>query len=414
MTNTATCPISVCCRESLSLASRTLTHCRTGIGEVSIDARQSVLFLLSASEPGGAGETVRALAVCLPPEEFRVTVGVLGCANAADLDELSSAGIAVKSLPVRHMMDVSGTRRLRQFVRECQPEILHTWGAVAARAARRLVSNNGPGGNWPRLVISSASMPGGGLRGWLTARGLRSADRVTPSTRADGDRYRRLGVPAEQLTLIAPAAPLVPMLPDSDSVFGELRLPPGAQLIVADGRSEKGFGPRDAIIAFDMLRYDLKNLHLVILGAGSETHSLERFARSLAFDDLRVHLVPRVAAGAALRLADAAFVTRPHSGVEEALEAMAAGKAVISWGTADIAEIVEDKMTGLLVNLGDRAALAASMRAVLENPSYARRLGDAGRARAGERFGRTRMIEQFVRLYRELVPPRCGNRSDRL
>ena len=301
MTSTAICPISVCYRESLSLAFRTLIHCRTGIGEVSIDARQSVLFLLPASEPGGEGVASRALAVGLPAKEFRVTVGVLGCANAADLDELSTAEIAVKPVPIRHMMDVSGMRRLRQFVRECPPEILHTWGAVAARAARRL------------------------------------------------------GVPAEQLTLIAPAAPHVRILPDSDSASSELRLPPGAQLIVADGRSEKGFGPSDAI-----------------------------------------------------------FAIRPHSGVEDALQAMAAGKAVIGWGTADLAEIVEDKMTGLLVNLGDRAALAASMRAVLENPSYARRLGDAGRARAGERFGRARMIEQFVRLYRELLPPRCTDRPERL
>ena len=381
---------------------------------MSIDARQSVLLLLPPSEPGGEGEPPRALAVGLPSEEFRVTVGVLGCTNPADLDELTSAGIVVKPVPIRRMMDLSGTRRLRQFMQECQPEILHTWGAVAARAARRLVSSNGTGGNWPRLLISSASMPGGGLRGWLTARGLRSADRVTPSTRADGDRYRRLGVPAEQLTLIAPAAPSFRILPDSVSASNEYHLPPDAQLIVAGGRSEKGFGPRDAIIAFDMLRYDFKNLYLTILGAGSETHSLERFARSLAFDDFRVRFVSRDHAGAAFRLADAVFVTRPQSGIEEALEAMAAGKAVIGWGTADLAEIVEDKTTGLLVNLGDRAALAASMRAVLENPSYARRLGEAGRVRAGERFGRTRMIEQFVRLYRELVPPRCANRPDRL
>lgn len=391
-----------------------LIRFRTGIEEVSIDTRQSVLLLLPPSDPGGEGSAPRALAVGLSSEEFRVTVGILGCTNAADIDELASAGIAVKPVPIRHWMDVSGTRRLRQFVRECRPEILHTWGAVAARAARGLVSSNGFGGNWPRLVVSSASLPGGGIRGWLTARGLRSADRVIPSTRADGDRYRRLGVPTEQLTLIAPAAPSVRMLPDSDTAFSELRLPEGAQLIVASGRSEKGFGPRDAIIAFDMLRYDFKNLHLAIVGAGSETNSLERFARSLAFDDFRVRFVPGVAAGAVFRLADAVFAIRPHSGVEDALQAMAAGKAVIGWGTADLAEIVEDKMTGLLVNLGDRAALAASMRAVLENPSYARRLGDAGRARAQERFSHTRMIEQFVRLYRELVPPRCADRPDRV
>jgi glycosyltransferase involved in cell wall biosynthesis len=183
-------------------------------------------------------------------------------------------------------------------------------------------------------------------------------------------------------------------------------------MIVAGGRSEAGFGPRDAIIAFDMLRYDLKQHHLAVLGAGDESSSLETLARSLAFDDFRVRIV-RQSAGfaAAIRLADAVFVTRPRSGIEDALEAMTAGKAVVGWESGDLAEIVEDKVSGLLVPLGDRAALAASMRAVLENPSYARRLGDAGRMRTVEHFGQARMVEQFARLYRELAPPRRADRS---
>ena len=130
-------------------------------------------------------------------------------------------------------------------------------------------------GNYPRLVLSDASKTGGGFRGWLVARRLRRADRVIPSTRADGDRYRRIGVPAEQLTLIAPAAPTVQPNANSNSTYRELQIPPGAPMIVAGGRSEAGFGPRDAIIAFDMLRYDLKQHHLAVLGAGDESSSLE-------------------------------------------------------------------------------------------------------------------------------------------
>jgi glycosyltransferase involved in cell wall biosynthesis len=230
---------------------------------------------------------------------------------------------------------------------------------------------------------------------------------VIPCTRAEGDRYRRLGVPAEQLTLIAPAAPCDHTSPNPEQIHRELGLTSGARLIVASGRCEKGYGARDAIIAFDMLRYDHKDLHLAVVGAGPETPSLERLARSLAFDDLRVHFIDGTSApAAAARIAVAVFVTRPRTGVEDALEAMAAGKPAIGWATPDLAEIVADKATGLLVPLGDRSALAASMRAVLENPSHARRLGDAGRARAAEHFGFDRMVEQFVRLYREVAPPR--------
>jgi glycosyltransferase involved in cell wall biosynthesis len=110
----------------------------------------------------------------------------------------------------------------------------------------------------------------------------------------------------------------------------------------------------------------------------------------------------------ALRSAETAIVTRPHGGVEDALEGMGMGMPVVGWRTADLAEIVEDKATGLLVPPGDHAALAAALRSLLVNSGYARRLGEAGRARAQERYGRARMIEQLGRLYRELAPVTCA------
>ena len=182
-------------------------------------------------------------------------------------------------------------------------------------------------------------------------------------------------------------------------------LPPGTRLLVAGGESIKGVGPKDAIVAFDMLRYDAKELHLMVCGAGEETAALEQFGRALAFDDFRL----RFAADGAIRsgavqFADAVLVTNPR-GVDEALEAMAAARPVIGWQTPDMEEIVDDKVTGVLVPLGDRGALAACTRAVLANPNYARRLGEAGRARVADRFGRARMVDQFARLYRELVGP---------
>jgi glycosyltransferase involved in cell wall biosynthesis len=187
-------------------------------------------------------------------------------------------------------------------------------------------------------------------------------------------------------------------------VCRELGVPHGSRLIATGGRSEAGFGPKDAIVAFDMLRYDTKDLYLVVCGAGPDAPALEQFGRSLAFDDFRVRFVPcGPARAAAVGSAEAVFVTSPRGGVDDALEAMAAGKPVLGWQSPDLAEIVADKSTGVLVPVGDRAALAACARPVLENPATARRLGEAGRARAAERFGAARVVEQFARLYQELT-----------
>ena len=134
-----------------------------------------------------------------------------------------------------------------------------------------------------------------------------------------------------------------------------------------------------------MLRYEAKDLYLVVFGAGSDTRALERFGRSLAFDDYRVRFAacsPHRAR--AIAHATAAFVTDPAGGIDEALAAMAAAKPVVGWRTPDLAEIVEDKATGLLAPIGDRPALAAAMRSILENRELrppARRGGASPRPR---------------------------------
>ena len=319
-------------------------------------------------------------------------------------DELVGLGVDVHSVPIRHSLDLKGARRLRKLVREINPSVIHTFGASAARASRLLVLRDRESGNAPRLVVSGATNTGGGVGGWMTARQLRRADRVIPCTRADGERYRRLRVPAEQLTLIAPAAPTTTPAISREEYCRELDIPVKSRIILTGGRTEAGVGPKDAIIAFDMMRYDTKDLYLVIYGAGSNARALEQFGRSLAFDDFRVRFAPSLEQRAsAMRLADVVLITDARSGVDEALEAMAAARPIIGWNTADLAEIVADKSTGVLVPVGDRAALAACTRPILDNVTSARRLGEAGRTRALERFSTARMIEQYAQLYQELA-----------
>jgi glycosyltransferase involved in cell wall biosynthesis len=60
-------------------------------------------------------------------------------------------------------------------------------------------------------------------------------------------------------------------------------------------------------------------------------------------------------------------------------EAMARGKAVVSTRIGTIPEIVEDGVTGLLVEPGAPAALGGAMRALVDDPARAEAMGRAGR-----------------------------------
>ncbi len=368
----------------------------------------SVFLLVADLAPCGDAAPVRILAPALLRNRCRVSVGVIGTAPESQLDELRAAYITVYSLPIRHFLDLKGARLLRQTVREVDPTVVHAWGPLAAGVARLIVSGKRDGTNRPRFVVSGASLTGSGIGGWLIARQIRRADRVIPCTRVDGDRYRKRGVLSECLTLINPAVTISDKLPNRDELSKNLGIPSSSQFLIASGRSNRGLGPKDAIVAFDMLRYDHPQLHLIVFDSGPEAKSLEQFGRALAFDDFRVRFASSAEQRtAAVQLASAVLITQTRGGVEEALEAMALGKPVVGWQTPDLLEIVDDGVTGYLVPIGDRAALASRARKLIEEPGLATQMGEAGKARIAARFSVGRMIEHYTRLYVELAR---GNR----
>jgi starch synthase len=87
------------------------------------------------------------------------------------------------------------------------------------------------------------------------------------------------------------------------------------------------------------------------------------------------------------------------------LEAMACGTAVVASRVGGIPEVVDDGVTGVLVDLdqGFEAALAVEVTSLLENPSRAAAMGAAGRARAIADFSWDAIALQTVEVYRSVL-----------
>lgn len=100
-----------------------------------------------------------------------------------------------------------------------------------------------------------------------------------------------------------------------------------------------------------------------------------------------------------------------QEGIANALkEAMATGMPVLSTKTAGNAELVEDGVSGFLVNEKDVHALATKIRYFIRNPTMISHMGRTGRQVVQERFHIPRVIDQFIALLEDI----CATRTEEI
>ena len=193
-----------------------------------------------------------------------------------------------------------------------------------------------------------------------------------------------------------PAAP-------SEVSPAEAGVPAGAPLLLAVGRLTKQKDHPTLLRAAAAVRERHPQAVLAILGIGPLEEETRRLGRELGLGDALL-LPGRIEIASWLERADV-FV---HSSRWEGfgmvlLEAMLAGLPVVATRVSAVPEVVADGDTGVLVETGDWRTFAAAVSALLDDPSWARALGAAGRGRARTDFSVARMVDQTLSLYGDAV-----------
>ena len=139
----------------------------------------------------------------------------------------------------------------------------------------------------------------------------------------------------------------------------------------------------------------------VIAGGGPE---LERVRAAAGADGVVQVLGPRTDVPDLMAAADAVCLSSDAEGVPMVLlEAMALGRPAVATRVGGVAEAVEHETTGLLVPTDDEPALAAALLRLAADPELRARLGEAGLRRHRERFGVDRMVEEYSRVFEEVL-----------
>ncbi|MFW6116944.1 MAG: glycosyltransferase family 4 protein, partial [bacterium] len=85
------------------------------------------------------------------------------------------------------------------------------------------------------------------------------------------------------------------------------------------------------------------------------------------------------------------------------LEAMAAGKPIVSTDVTGVREAIVDGRTGILVRPRDTHALAEAILDLVRDMGQRQAMGSAGRNRVEELFSSDSMASSYRRLYKELL-----------
>ena len=220
---------------------------------------------------------------------------------------------------------------------------------------------------------------------------MQDADLVLTLGKAMKTNIVAAGIPANKV-IIAPNAVGGNFLaepPDKASARRELGLPEDGQFIGTVSSLVPYEGIEDLLTAFELLAADIPQLGLLIVGDGSSLPSLQIQAQRSGFASRIVFTgrVPRSQTALYHQALDVFVVPRKDLEVTRSVtplkpvEAMACARPVVASDLPALAEIVEDRVTGLLAEAGDPVSLADAIRELLTDPQLAAEFGAAGRER---------------------------------
>ena len=204
--------------------------------------------------------------------------------------------------------------------------------------------------------------------------------------------------------IITPDAP-VPSIVQAKRV--ELGLSATDMVIVTVARLAPEKGIEYLIRAMTELQEPLPTVRLLVIGEGALRERLEAETAALGLQKQVNFLGFRPDVLNLVAVADIFVLPSLAEPFGIALvEAMALGKPTVAVCVGGPREIVEDRITGLLVPPADPHSLAQAIQRLLDQPNMSRAMGQAGQQRAIEHFSAAAMARQMEEVYRRCLSPR--------
>src|SRR5690606_22082942 len=271
------------------------------------------------------------------------------------------------------------------------------WIASTVRSARPLVVTV------HNLVLDESAGRAAALLRALEARLPRRADVVVAVSQQIADRFAGLAA-ADRVVVIPPASDPPVVRRDRAAVRAALGVGEDVPLVVCVARLHPQKDLPTFLRAVDALRRRVPDVRAALVGDGPEERALRELVTRLDLDDVVIFVGRSPNAPDEMAAADVVALSSVWEGNPITLaEAMQLGVPVAATAVGAVPELVEDGVTGRLVDPGDAAALASACEDLLCDRSGAAAMAADGRARAERLLGRDTLVSAIEDVYREVL-----------
>jgi len=293
--------------------------------------------------------------------------------------------------------------KLRRFVATRRPDIVNIQCGSNHVALKDVIAVRLAG--LSRIVVSIHHPDPWGedvKRRVNTGRASRLCQAMIAPSRATRDLLLEADVPARKVRVIPSGVPTPTpaSLPDRAEARARLDIPPDAFVVSCIARLVPHKRVGDLVEAAARVPDPEGRLRVVVAGDGSERAALEDLvAARLGPRGIFLGRVPDETIPDVYAVSDVFCLPSRLEGFGLVyIEAGYRGVPSIATRVGGIPDVILDSETGLLVPVGDVAAIAAAIIRLRDDPSLRARLGEAARARAYAEFTVERMVDRYAKV----------------
>jgi glycosyltransferase involved in cell wall biosynthesis len=333
-----------------------------------------ILQAMAGAKHGGAEAFFERLAVALSRagEEQKIVIRH----EPERAERLRQAGLDPVELPFGGMFDFATKPQLAQIIAAFRPRVVLTWMNRATRLC--------PRGDFVHVAR---------LGGYYDLRYYRDCDHLIGNTRALTSWLVGQGWPESRVHYLPNFATGTAAEPVARA---SLDTPEDAPLALALGRLHPNKAFKTLLAAVSRV----KGLYLWLAGEGPLEAELKRLAALLRIEDRVRFLGWRNDVGGLLAACDMLVcASRIEPLGNTIIEAWAASKPVVAAASSGPAELIADGKNGLLVPVGDVAALAAAMQRLASDKALASALAAAGHNAFDAQFSEARIVAAYREFF---------------